>query len=105
MSMRGIISRMTRRPSEDESGGKLYGLFLLILPIIMGFSLGRLADLGLGYVLDEFSGNNGESNSAVTGTHRESSRFKHILNFRATFVSTESQGHEGLQQGRQSVFT
>ena len=73
MSMRGIISRMRpHKSSDDESGGKLYGLFLLILPIIMGFSLGRLADLGLGYVLDEFSGNNGESNAAVTGTHRES---------------------------------
>ncbi len=66
-----IRERMRGRKTEDESGGKLYALWLLVLPLILGFTLGRLADAGIGYMLDKFSGNSGMSNSAVTGNHSE----------------------------------
>ncbi len=66
-----IRERMRRTKTEDESGGKLYGLWLLILPLILGFALGRLADAGIGYMLDKLSGSSGMSNSAVTGIHSE----------------------------------
>ncbi len=50
---------------------KLYSLWLLILPLILGFSVGMLADAGLDYGLDVLAGDNGVSNAAVTGARLE----------------------------------
>lgn len=45
---------------------RLYSVWLLILPLILGFSVGMLADAGLDYGLDVLAGDNGISNTAVT---------------------------------------
>ncbi|MBQ2615618.1 MAG: hypothetical protein IJF90_02035 [Synergistaceae bacterium] len=50
---------------------RLYSLWLLILPLILGFSVGMLADAGLDYGLDVLAGDNGVSDVAVTGTRLE----------------------------------
>lgn len=60
------------RKTEDIDGGKIYALWLLILPVLLGFAFGRLASAGLGYGLDVLAGDSGMSNSAVTGPHSES---------------------------------
>ena len=58
----------TSTSNDYESGGKLYALWLMVLPLLLGFSLGRLVDAGLGYGLEALSGNNGVQDAAVTGT-------------------------------------
>ena len=60
-------------PEAPESGGKLYGLWLLILPLLLGAVLGRLTDVGIGYALDKFSGTQGRVDSAVTGAVNDDS--------------------------------
>lgn len=50
---------------------RLYSLWLLILPLILGFSVGMLADAGLDYGLDVLAGDNGVSDVAVTGARLE----------------------------------
>ena len=55
------------KSGESEAGGKVYALWLLVLPLMSGVVLGRLADAGLGYALDKFSGTQGRTDSAVTG--------------------------------------
>ena len=57
---------------DSESGGKIYALWLLILPLLLGLSIGYLADVGLGYALDKFAGTQGRTDSAVAGTPGES---------------------------------
>lgn len=52
---------------KTESDGKIYALWLLVLPLLIGAVLGRLACVGLGYALDKFAGTGGISTQAVTG--------------------------------------
>lgn len=53
---------------------RIYGIWLLIMPIIFGLALGRLGGVMTGYILEEISGNTGEVNRAVTlGNIRENS--------------------------------
>ena len=63
------LSRRKNNKSDSsgnsESVGKLYGLWLLVLPLFMGAVLGRLTDVGLGYALDKFSGTQGRVDSAI----------------------------------------
>ena len=59
------------QPAEDN-GGILYALWLMVLPVILGFSFGMLTDSGLSYLLDVLAGDNGVTNTAVTGARRES---------------------------------
>lgn len=71
------FSRRKNVKHKDEadtnaSGGKIYAVWLMILPLLMGLVLGRLTDAGLGYALDKFSGNNGMTDSAVTGAANNS---------------------------------
>ena len=72
--MPNIFSRIKFRRADKipEPAGKLYGLWLLILPLILGFSFGSLAVSVGGYMLYKFSGNGGLSDIAVTGTHEQS---------------------------------
>ena len=74
--LRDILSRVRIRRNkpapektpDTDSGGKVYALWLLVLPVMLGLVLGRLADVGLGYVLDSFTGTQGRADSAVTGS-------------------------------------
>ena len=52
---------------------KLYSIWLLILPLMLGFSVGMLADAGLDYGIEVLAGDKGVSNEAVTGTRFEES--------------------------------
>ena len=75
--LREILSRIkfTRKknipdeeaPVPQEDGGKIYALWLLILPLLVGFVLGRLAGVGMGFALDKFAGTRGVTAEAVTG--------------------------------------
>lgn len=75
MSLSDMISKIKisapHKKSEEENGSYLYSLWLLILPAVIGFSLGRLADAGIGYILDTFFDTSGLSNVAVTGTYSD----------------------------------
>ena len=74
MSLRDIFSRLkVSRVKSDtpDEGGKVYALWGLVLPVLLGFSLGRLADAGLGYGLDVLAGDGGVTNKAVAGTQNE----------------------------------
>ena len=53
--------------NENEEHGKIYALWLLILPLLLGFTLGKLASVGLGYGFEFLSGNSGVVDSAVSG--------------------------------------
>ena len=52
---------------EDEANGKIYTLWLLILPLLCGVVLGRLASVGIGYAFEKFSGTGGITNSVNSG--------------------------------------
>lgn len=56
--------------SEEElrmnKSPKLNALWMIILPAVLGFSSGSLADAGLSYLFEYLSGSVGQSNSAVT---------------------------------------
>lgn len=52
---------------KNEKGGKIYGLWLLILPLLVGLVFGRLADVGLSYGFEALAGNTGVKNEAVSG--------------------------------------
>lgn len=75
MSLSDIISKIkfspARKKSEEENGGRLYGLWLLLLPLVLGFSAGRIADAGIGYLLDVLSGSGGMIDEAVTDIQTE----------------------------------
>lgn len=78
MGLRDIFAKVKGKRSKhddtpNDDGGKLYALWMLLLPVALGFSFGRLADAGLGYGLDILAGDNGVSNVAVTGAHNEAS--------------------------------
>ena len=64
-----IFSR--KSTTEDYSNSGLYKLWLLVLPLLMGFVFGRIADAGIGYMLEKFSGNNGMISEAATDIHSE----------------------------------
>ena len=53
--------------NQENKTGALYKLWLLILPVLAGFVLGRLASILLGYGLDRFTSNAGMVDAAVTG--------------------------------------
>ena len=67
MSLSDIFSRIRyrRKKSYERPTGKLYGLWLLILPVIMGISLGRLSSSGIGYFLNNYFSPSGRVNSAI----------------------------------------
>ena len=72
MSITEVITRMKKRSNTDEeAGGKLYNVWILILPVILGFSLGKLTDVAMGYILDEISGDGGATNISVSGISSE----------------------------------
>ena len=50
-----------------ENTGALYKIWLLVLPMLLGASAGRLASVGLGYGLDAMANNSGVRDAAVTG--------------------------------------
>ena len=57
----------SQKIDAPETGGKVYSLWLVILPLLIGAVLGKLTDVGIGYALDKFSGSQGRVDSAVTG--------------------------------------
>ena len=59
-------STTSAKTSKDE-GGKVYAVWLLILPLLAGVVLGRLAGAGMGYALDKLVPNSGMIDEAVTG--------------------------------------
>ena len=73
--MKSILRRIKifrqEASTEDYSNSALYTLWLLVLPLVMGFVFGRIADAGIGYLLDKFSGNNGMISEAATDIHSE----------------------------------
>ncbi len=54
-----------------NSGGGLWALWLLILPLLVGFTLGRFAGICLGYGLDKFSGNAGVRDMSVNSLNSQ----------------------------------
>lgn len=52
--------------SKDE-GGKIYAVWLFVLPLLAGVVLGRLAGAGMGYALDKLVPGSGMTDEAVTG--------------------------------------
>ena len=68
-----------RRPSKhdkqekpSQEGGSLYKLWLLVLPLLAGVVLGRLAGVGMGYVFDYFASSSGMTDAAVSGAQEDS---------------------------------
>ena len=65
-----------RRPRKaektSEEGGSLYKLWLLVLPLLAGLVIGRLADVGMGYVFDYFASSSGMIDAAVSGAQEDS---------------------------------
>ena len=47
-------------------GGKLYAVWLFVLPLLAGIVFGRLAGAGMGYALDKLVPNSGMTDEAVT---------------------------------------
>ena len=88
MSISEVISRMRKRSKADEeTGGKLYNIWILILPIILGFSLGKLTDICMGYILDEISGDGGATNISVSGISSEENSGKERRGLESFLVS------------------
>ena len=78
LSIRDILSRIKFKRTDKnhkvnensiQSTGIIYTIWLFILPLIAGLVIGYLADAGLGYALDKFSGSAGLSDSSVSGSH------------------------------------
>ena len=73
--LRELLSRIHfSRPKQNNSqtsskdeGGKIYAVWLFILPLLAGLALGRLAGAGMGYALDKLVPSSGMTDSAVTG--------------------------------------
>ena len=72
--LKDIFARIRSRKKTDEvkpdvntQGGKVYAVWLLVLPLLGGVVLGRLASVGMGYALDKFAGTSGINDKAVTG--------------------------------------
>ena len=73
MSLREIMTRLKpgrKRASPDENG-KIYAVWILILPLLMGFSAGSLTDAAIEFLLGMFGPEAGMQNEAVTGYHSE----------------------------------
>ena len=58
-----------KNENENESlgYGKIYSLWLLIVPLLLGSALGKLTSVGLGYGFEFLAGNSGVMDRAVTG--------------------------------------
>ena len=70
--------KFSRKPAKifhdtDERNGKIYKIWLLILPVLSGFVLGRLASVVLGMGLGALTSNAGVVDSAVTGINQTAS--------------------------------
>ncbi len=53
--------------SAKDEYGKIYALWLFILPLLTGIVLGRLASAGMGYALDKLVPSSGMSDVSITG--------------------------------------
>ena len=51
---------------HENKTGVIYKIWLLVLPVLVGLVLGRLASILLGYGLDKFAGNAGMVDASVT---------------------------------------
>ncbi len=76
-SFTGIFSKLKRGSNnslrkDNDSGGKVYALWLLVLPFLAGGVFGCLVDTGLGFCFDMISGNAGVRDEAVTGSRSNS---------------------------------
>ena len=69
INIRHKTNDITEKLEEAQGGGKIYALWLIVLPLLSGIVLGRVASVGLGYALDKFAGNGGLIDKAVTGSH------------------------------------
>ena len=58
---------------ENQQGGKIWSIWLFILPLLLGLVFGRLSSLCLSYGLDKFSGDTGVRNSAVNNSRASNS--------------------------------
>jgi len=69
MLLRDIFGKGIRREDsiKDEEGGVLYNLWLTVLPVILGFTVGTLLMSLMAYGLNALTGNNGVTDSAVNG--------------------------------------
>ncbi len=54
------------KSDEKEADGKIYAVWLLVLPLLCGLVLGRLASVGIGYAFEKFSGTGGVTNSIIS---------------------------------------
>ena len=76
INFRRINNNITEENTEDtpsaQGGGKIYALWLIVLPLLIGAVLGRLASVGMGYALDKFAGTGGMNDKAVTGAQEAS---------------------------------
>ena len=61
------VEKIAKGKKVIEATGKLYKLWLLALPMLVGVSAGRLASVGIGYGLDAIANNAGVRDTAVTG--------------------------------------
>ena len=61
------IKKLSKNKADDENS-RYYSLWLLILPVILGFSLGSLADSVLSLCFGMFTNEGSLSDTAVTGT-------------------------------------
>ena len=59
-----------------EEQGKIYKIWLLILPVLCGFAIGRLTSTALGFGLGALTGNAGLTDSAVAGADRRSAEIE-----------------------------
>ena len=60
-------NKSKEKNSNETGNGNLYSVWLLILPLLFGITLGRLASVCLGYGLDKFSTDSGVSTSITVG--------------------------------------
>ncbi len=64
--------RQTKQEKPSQEGGTLYKLWLLVLPLLAGVVLGRLAGVGMGYVFDYFASSAGMTDAAVSASQEDS---------------------------------
>lgn len=61
------------KDKKAERAGIIYTIWLFILPLMAGLVLGYLADAGISYALDKFSGNAGMTDVSVAGSQSSAS--------------------------------
>ncbi|MBQ7592982.1 MAG: hypothetical protein IJU48_01360 [Synergistaceae bacterium] len=64
---RGNTTEKNKTHDKEEANGKIYALWLLVLPLLCGLVIGRLASVGIGYAFEKFSGTGGITNSITSG--------------------------------------